>query len=135
MLLNEVVTTSRLVAATSGRSGKVAAIADLLRRLDDSEMSPATALVAGEPAGVAAATVRRAVRLSGDLPGVARIALTGGAAGLAAVGGLGVADDERPERFQDTMRKVRRYRPDKSPDQADDIAAVRAVPGGEPGPG
>ena len=61
VLLHEVVTTCRLVGATSGRSAKVAAIADLLARLDGPEIAPATAFVAGEPrqgkAGVGWATV------------------------------------------------------------------------------
>ena len=48
-LLAEMVDTSRLVAATSSRSAKVATLAGLLRRLDPDEVAPAVAMLSGEP--------------------------------------------------------------------------------------
>jgi DNA ligase 1 len=49
VLLADVVATSSAVAATPGRSAKVAALADLLRRLADDEVVPAVAVLSGEP--------------------------------------------------------------------------------------
>ena len=62
MLLAEVVATSESVAATPARSAKIAALADLLRRLGLEEVEPAVAYLAGRPRqgkiGVGWATVR-----------------------------------------------------------------------------
>jgi DNA ligase-1 len=49
VLLAELVATTEAVRATRARSAKVAALADLLRRLPPEERLPATALLAGEP--------------------------------------------------------------------------------------
>jgi DNA ligase-1 len=49
MLLAEVVEASGRVAATPARSAKIAALADLLRRLDPGEVEPAVGFLAGEP--------------------------------------------------------------------------------------
>ncbi|WP_263251048.1 ATP-dependent DNA ligase [Saccharopolyspora rosea] len=51
VLLADVVATSAAVAATRSRKAKTSAIADLLARLDDAEVNPATALLAGELPG------------------------------------------------------------------------------------
>ncbi|MDA3626319.1 ATP-dependent DNA ligase [Saccharopolyspora sp. WRP15-2] len=51
VLLADVVTTSREVAATRSRKAKTASIAGLLGRLDPEEVRPATALLAGELPG------------------------------------------------------------------------------------
>ncbi|MFC7341934.1 ATP-dependent DNA ligase [Saccharopolyspora griseoalba] len=51
VLLSDVVAVSAEVAATSSRKAKTTAIAELLRRLDRSEVAPATALLAGELPG------------------------------------------------------------------------------------
>jgi DNA ligase-1 len=48
-LLADVVTASRAIAATSSRSQKVAILAELLRRLDASEVPPAVGFLAGAP--------------------------------------------------------------------------------------
>ena len=48
MLLSEVVATSAAVTSTASRSAKVAALADLLRRLDPSEVAVVVAALAGE---------------------------------------------------------------------------------------
>ena len=47
-LLADVVATSERVAATSSRSAKIAALADLLRRLEPPEVVPTVALLSGE---------------------------------------------------------------------------------------
>jgi DNA ligase-1 len=49
MLLAEVVEASARVAATPARSAKIAALADLLRRLDPDEVEPAVGFLVGEP--------------------------------------------------------------------------------------
>jgi DNA ligase 1 len=49
MLLAEVVEVSRRVAATAARSGKIAALAELLRRLEPDEVEPAVGFLVGEP--------------------------------------------------------------------------------------
>ena len=62
MLLSEVVATSAAVTSTASRSAKVAALADLLRRLDPDEVEVVVAALAGEARqgriGVGWATVR-----------------------------------------------------------------------------
>ncbi|MGI8684811.1 MAG: ATP-dependent DNA ligase [Acidimicrobiales bacterium] len=62
MLLAEVVRTSETVASTASRSAKVAALADLLRRLAPDEVAPAVSFLAGRPRqgkiGVGWATLR-----------------------------------------------------------------------------
>ncbi|MCI3949367.1 MAG: ligase [Acidimicrobiales bacterium] len=64
MLLADLVATTEAVRATRARSAKVAALADLLRRLAPEERLPATALLAGEPrqgkVGIGWATVAEA---------------------------------------------------------------------------
>ena len=47
-LFAELVETSERVAATSSRTAKVAALADLLRRLEPDEVAPTVALLSGE---------------------------------------------------------------------------------------
>ena len=49
MLLAELVATSGVVAATRARSAKVAALGDLLARLDRREVVPAVAMLTGQP--------------------------------------------------------------------------------------
>src|SRR6476646_6770444 len=49
MLLGEVVDASARVAATAARSAKIAALADLLRRLEPDEVEPAVGFLVGEP--------------------------------------------------------------------------------------
>lgn len=49
MLLDEVVTTAETVGATRSRLAKVAALADLLRRLEPAELAPAIGLLLGKP--------------------------------------------------------------------------------------
>ena len=49
MLLAELVAASRVVAGTPARSAKVAALADVLARLEPDEVEPAVAFLAGEP--------------------------------------------------------------------------------------
>ena len=49
MLLTEVVEVSARVAATPARSGKIAALAELLRRLAPDEVEPAVGFLVGEP--------------------------------------------------------------------------------------
>jgi DNA ligase-1 len=49
MLLTEVVEASARVAATPARSAKIAALADLLRRLDPDEIEPTIGFLVGEP--------------------------------------------------------------------------------------
>lgn len=49
MLLADLVATSDAVASTSARSAKVAALADLLRRLDPTEVEAAVAMLTGAP--------------------------------------------------------------------------------------
>jgi DNA ligase-1 len=51
VLLAELVSASKRVAATPARSGKIAALADLLARLPPDEIEPAVAFLAGEPRG------------------------------------------------------------------------------------
>lgn len=62
MLLAEVVRTSEAVASTASRSAKIAALAELLRRLDPDEVVPAVSFLAGRPRqgriGVGWATLR-----------------------------------------------------------------------------
>jgi DNA ligase-1 len=64
VLLADLVATTEAVRATRARSAKVAALADLLRRLAPEERLPATALLAGEPrqgkVGIGWATVAEA---------------------------------------------------------------------------
>jgi DNA ligase-1 len=64
MLLAEVVEVSGRVAATPARSAKIAALADLIRRLDPDEVEAAVGFLVGEPRqgriGVGWASVRRA---------------------------------------------------------------------------
>jgi len=64
VLLAELVATTEQVRSTRARSAKVAALADLLRRLAPEERLPATALLAGEPrqgkVGIGWATVSEA---------------------------------------------------------------------------
>jgi DNA ligase-1 len=65
MLLAEVVETSARVAATPARTAKIAALADLLRRLEPEEVEPAVGYLVGEPRqgriGVGWATVAKAI--------------------------------------------------------------------------
>jgi DNA ligase 1 len=65
MLLTEVVEASARVAATPARSAKIAALADLLRRLAPEEVEPAVGYLVGEPRqgriGVGWATLAKAV--------------------------------------------------------------------------
>ena len=65
MLLAEVVELSQRVAATPARSAKIAALADLLRRLDPDEVEPAVGFLVGEPRqgriGVGWATLAKGV--------------------------------------------------------------------------
>ena len=65
MLLVEVVEASAQVAATPARSAKIAALADLLRRLAPDEVEPAVAFLVGEPRqgriGVGWATVAKGI--------------------------------------------------------------------------
>src|SRR5436309_10054510 len=73
MLLIEVVEVSARVTATPARSAKIAALADLLRRLAPDEVEPAVGFLVGEPRqgriGVGWATLAKAVaaRRSGPL--------------------------------------------------------------------
>lgn len=70
MLFADVVAVSQAVGATSARSGKIAAIADLFGRLGDDEIEPAVAMLSGEPRqgriGVGWATIAAAVDSSGS---------------------------------------------------------------------
>ena len=65
MLLTEVVEASARVAASSARTAKIAALADLLRRLAPDEVEPAVGFLVGEPRqgriGVGWATLAKAV--------------------------------------------------------------------------
>jgi DNA ligase 1 len=84
MLLTEVVEASARVAATPARSAKIAALADLLRRLDPDEVEPAVGFLVGEPRqgriGVGWATFanRLAARPPADLAGHSDAGLTVG---------------------------------------------------------
>jgi DNA ligase-1 len=49
VLVADVVATSERVAATLSRSAKIAALAELLRRMADEEVEPAVAVLSGEP--------------------------------------------------------------------------------------
>ena len=79
MLLSEVVEASARVAATPARTGKIAALADLLRRLASEEIEAAVGFLVGEPRqgriGVGWATVaksvaaRRGDRAEPEVPG------------------------------------------------------------------
>ena len=55
-LLADLVATSATLSATSSRNAKVAALADLLRRLDPDEIVVAVASLTGAPAKVASAS-------------------------------------------------------------------------------
>src|SRR5581483_730883 len=65
MLLAEIVDVSGRVKATPARTAKIAALADVLRRLDPDEVEPAVGFMVGEPRqgriGVGWATVAKAV--------------------------------------------------------------------------
>src|SRR5258708_23990270 len=65
MLLADLVATSRRVAATRSRSEKIAALADLLRRLAPEEIETAAAFLSGQPRqgriGLGPAAVRAAM--------------------------------------------------------------------------
>jgi DNA ligase 1 len=70
MFLAEVVEASARVAATPARTAKIAALADLLRRLAPDEVEPAVGFLVGEPRqgriGVGWASVRRATLNQSD---------------------------------------------------------------------
>ena len=72
MLLAEVVEASARVAATPARSVKIAALAELLRRLSADEVEPAVGFLVGEPRqgriGVGWATLAKRVAARRDLP-------------------------------------------------------------------
>jgi DNA ligase-1 len=107
MLLADLVLTSRHVAATRSRSEKIAALADLLRRLGPEEIEVATAFVSGQlrqgRIGLGPAAVRAALA---DAPAAAAPALSlsevdaafAGIAGVAAAGGPG-STGERARRL------------------------------------
>jgi DNA ligase-1 len=107
MLLADLVLTSRRVAATRSRSEKIAALADLLRRLGPEEIEVATAFVSGQlrqgRIGLGPAAVRAALA---DAPAAAAPALSlsevdaafAGIAGVAAAGGPG-STGERARRL------------------------------------
>jgi len=102
VLLGEVVATSTVVSATSSRSAKVAALAELLR-------------------WQTAALLEREVGRDGQVvivrpELVVEIALDGAQRSTRYPGGVAL-------RFA----RVRRYRPDKGPADADSIDAVRAL--------
>jgi DNA ligase-1 len=73
MLLAEVVEVSARVAATPARTAKIAALADLLRRLAPDEVEPAVGFLVGEPRqgriGVGWATVAKAAARRASSPG------------------------------------------------------------------
>ena len=82
MLLAEVVEASVRVAATPGRTAKIAALAELLRRLAPDEVEPAVGFLVGEPRqgriGVGWATLAKAVtaRRSGPPEGASGEGIT-----------------------------------------------------------
>jgi DNA ligase-1 len=95
VLLAEVVATCSLVASTSSRSGKIAALADLLRRVPAPEIEAVVAVLAGEPrqgkVGIGWATLMAVAELA---PGAAVATLTvsdldSAVSGLQAVAGSG----------------------------------------------
>ena len=73
MLLAEVVEVSARVAATPARTAKIAALADLLRRLKPDEVEPAVGFLVGEPRqgriGVGWATLANRVAARRTVPG------------------------------------------------------------------
>jgi DNA ligase-1 len=83
MLLAEVVEASGRVAATPARSAKIAALADLLRRLEPGEVEPAVGFLVGEPRqgriGVGWATLSK--RVAAQIEG-ARSQVDGSAPGI-----------------------------------------------------
>jgi DNA ligase 1 len=98
MLLAEVVDASGRVAATPARSTKIAALADLLRRLEPEEVEPAVGFLVGEPRqgriGVGWATLAKRAQAhrdgtSGDAPGITIAELDGTLTELAATTGSG----------------------------------------------
>ncbi|HEX3394685.1 MAG TPA: ATP-dependent DNA ligase [Acidimicrobiales bacterium] len=74
MLFAEVVQTSDAVAATPGRSAKVAALAALLGRLGPAEVEPAVAFLTGRPRqgkiGIGWATLRAVDAPAADVPSI-----------------------------------------------------------------
>ena len=96
-LLADVVATSERVAATSSRSAKVAALADLLRRLEPAEIVPTVAVLSGEARqgriGIGWTTLAALATTPADEPSVTvgdfdaamdRLAATGGPGSVAA---------------------------------------------------
>jgi DNA ligase-1 len=93
VLLSEVVATSAAVTSTASRSAKVAALADLLRRLDPDEVAVVVAALAGEVRqgriGVGWATVRGLEVPPAESPSLTVADLDGALSVLATTAGAG----------------------------------------------
>jgi DNA ligase 1 len=122
MLLSELVTVSRQVAATRSRSEKVTALAGLLRRLAPEEIEPAAAYLSGQlrqgRIGLGAAAVRAAMAEAGAGPAAAAASPTAEAAltlaevdaafaAIAAASGAG-ASGERVRRLAALLARATR---------------------------
>jgi len=109
MLFGEVVAASTAVGATSSRTAKAEALADVLRRLDPTEVEAAVGLLIGEPrqgrVGVGWRTLSAAVRTPADAPsltvGEVDAALTT-LAGLSGPGSAGARRDLLAHLFAQT---------------------------------
>ena len=104
MLFFDLVTTSRHVAATRSRTEKIAALADLLRRLGPDEIEVATAFLSGQPRqgriGLGPAAVRAAMAgaVAAAAPALTLGEVDAAFAGIAAASGPG-STGERARRL------------------------------------
>ncbi len=99
MLLAELVHTSETVASSRARSGKVASLAALLRRLSPEEVEPAVAFLSGEPRqgkiGVGWATLRTVDAPAAAQPSIQVLELDEAITALQSLSGPGSAGARR----------------------------------------